>query len=566
MTQMASRGASNAAQMGALALSEGRYAPALAHFIQARKQDPDNVEVQKGAGICLHQLGRYPEAGALYREALRSCPHDPELWANLGLVESALGHHDAACRYLEIAVQLGPELADVHYNHGNACLSADRREAARDAYLRAIRIAPDHYEALISLGLLDKEVGRAQRAEAYYRQAIAAAPERPEAYANLAALLDEEGAARAAEQVLREGLSRSRPKDALYYNLGNVLKTKGVYSEALDAYRRVIEIRPDHARAHWNKALTHLASGQYGDGWREYEWRQKKQDWPEYYPRQLSTPVWRGEGIGDKVLLVHDEQGYGDTIQFCRYLAMARKYCQKLVFETRRPLLPLFEDMSHIDLLVERSSSGDRSIHWDLHVPLLSLPYLLGTEVDSIPSVTPYLSPDPLRIAPFQAALDRRRLNIGLVWAGNPEHRNDRHRSMSLKQLLPLLTFPQVDWHSLQLGSAAKEAAMLPAGVSIRQWEENLQSFADTAALIWSLDLVICVDTAVAHLTGALGKPVWLLLPPRQVDWRWQLKKDTTAWYPSMTLFRRSHDEDGPHLGERLKASLEVFAEQASSN
>jgi hypothetical protein len=245
---------------------------------------------------------------------------------------------------------------------------------------------------------------------------------------------------------------------------------------------------------------------------------------------------------------------------------MVRQCCEKLVFETRRPLIPLFEDMDHIDQLVQRSDALDRAVFWDLHVPLLSLPYLLKTEADSIPGMTPYLSPDPLRVVHFLNAMDRRRLNIGLVWAGNPDHRNDHHRSLSLSQLMPLFNFSRVDWHSLQTGAAANEVSMLPGGEPIRQWSDCLHSFADTAALIWVLDLVISVDTAVAHLTGAMGKSMWLLLPPHNVDWRWQLKRNSTPYYPSMTLFRQSPNQDRGFFVEGLINHLKIFVEQASSN
>jgi tetratricopeptide (TPR) repeat protein len=560
------RDPSSPAELGAHALAGGHYETALAFFIQAHRQEPENAGVQKGTGICLHHLERYPEAAEFYIEALRSRPHDAELWANLGHVEASLGNLDIACQYLEKAVELNPEQADIRYNHGNVCLAANLFEVAREAFSHAVLIAPRHYEALIGLGLVYKQENKVDAAADCYRQAMAVAPKRPEAYVNLANLFYEDDAHGAAERVLREGISHSTPNEALYYNLGNVLKAKEAYSEALNAFQGAIQICPTHARSHWNKALTHLALGQYKDGWREYEWRQKKQDWSDYYPHQHSTPVWRGEDIGDKVLLVHDEQGYGDTIQFCRYLSMARKYCSKLVFETRRSLLPLFKDMGPIDHLIERSAAPNRRTIWDLHVPLLSLPHLLGTGVDSIPNATPYLSPDPSRVAHFLDEMDRCRINIGLVWAGNPSHHNDRNRSMSLTQLTPLFNLPKVAWHSLQIGAAAKETAKLPVGFSIHQWADSLNSFADTAALVWALDLVISVDTAVAHLAGALGKKVWLLLPPHNVDWRWQLDKSTSPWYPTMNVFRQPCDQDETILVKELNSHLIALVDSVSSN
>jgi hypothetical protein len=229
-------------------------------------------------------------------------------------------------------------------------------------------------------------------------------------------------------------------------------------------------------------------------------------------------------------------------------------------------LIPLFEGAPHIDHIVERPAVRHTSHFWDLHVPLLSLPFLLRNKVDSIPRTTPYLLPDPLKVESFSRFMDRRQLNIGLVWAGNPEHWNDHHRSMPLSRLLPLFDLPRFSWHSLQKGPAAKEASMLPVDVQIRNWCDHLHSFADTAALIWTLDLVISVDTAVAHLGGALGKPLWLMLPPRKVDWRWQLNRKTNPWYPSMTLFRRRHGEDRSFIVDQLARHLKRFSHQVSSN
>jgi tetratricopeptide (TPR) repeat protein len=366
-------------------------------------------------------------------------------------------------------------------------------------------------------------------------------PERKEAYTNLSALLCERKKFETAHYIISQGILHCGGDADLYFNLGNILKTQSDYKEALEAYRTAIQLRPHMARAHWNKALTHLALGQYRNGWREYEWRLHKKDWPDYYPYHHDTPLWRGEDISDQTLLVHDEQGYGDTIQFFRYLKSVKCRCKSLVFETRKPLMALFADSPHIDHLVERPASVHGKVRWDCHVPLLSIPYLFKTELSTIPRSIPYLTAEPDRIRRFRGAMAENKTNVGLVWAGNPKHHNDGNRSKHLNDLRHMFDDAGIAWHSLQKGPAAKQVLEYPYSALLRSYEEELCSFADTAALIWVLDYVISVDTAAAHLAGALGKPFKLILPDEGKDWRWDHLAARRLWYPSLMETISSH-------------------------
>ena len=300
-------------------------------------------------------------------------------------------------------------------------------------------------------------------------------------------------------------------------------------------------VDPDLAEAHWNLALALLATGDFERGWQEHEWRWRANViGPEQSFRQ---PLWLGaEDLTGKTILLHNEQGLGDALQFVRYAPQVRQRGARVVLRVQRPLLSLMAGLAGADHVI---AEGDALPEFDYHCPLLSLPLAFGTHLQNIPAGIPYLHPAADRLAKWQSILGERTApRIGLAWSGNPAHKNDRNRSIALKQLLPLLSVPGVRFVSLQRDLREDDAAVLgnlPALVSIGA---QLDDFADTAAAISLLDLVITVDTAVAHLAGALGKPVWVLLPFAP-DWRWLLKREDSPWYPTARLFRQPLSTSG---------------------
>jgi hypothetical protein len=286
-----------------------------------------------------------------------------------------------------------------------------------------------------------------------------------------------------------------------------------------------------------------LLSGRFEEGWKEHEWRWKTKHMSAS-ARDFSEPLWSGEAIGDRVLLLHAEQGLGDTLQFCRYVPLILASA-KIVLEVQAPLVRLLSRLSGVIEIVKR---GNKLPSFDVHCPLLTLPHVFGTTIDTIPATIPYLAADPTHAAEWRkrlAHLDG--LRVGLVWAGGQQLPADSRRSIVLDMLAPLAEVSGISFVSLQKGEAAAQTANRPAGLTVHDFTADLHDFADTAALVDGLDLVISVDTAVAHLAGALGKPVWLL-NRFDIDWRWLLDRDDSSWYPTLRQFRQPSPGDWNHV------------------
>ncbi len=318
-------------------------------------------------------------------------------------------------------------------------------------------------------------------------------------------------------------------------------------------------MQPDYASAHWNLALLLLASGKFREGWAEYDWRISTPEIkrPAMMARYSSRPLWDGALLTDKTLLIYVEQGFGDTLQFCRYLPLVMQRARHVIFECQPELLRLLSlSLSGIKLIATPADGALPAVDYDMQIPLMSLPRLFQTELDSVPPAVPYIHADPEQIALWQSFFKNDAFKVGLVWAGNPKHWQDKLRSMPLAALAPLATVQNVHFYSLQKGPTVAEAATPPTGMRLTNLTPKLDDFASTAAAIANLDLVITVDTAVAHLAGAMGKPVWTLIysPP---DWRWLLNREDSPWYPTMKLFRQTAtDHDWLPVVERVVEKL----------
>jgi hypothetical protein len=317
-----------------------------------------------------------------------------------------------------------------------------------------------------------------------------------------------------------------------HQNLGVVLAQQLKLEAALAAYAKAIQLQPDNAEAHVNRALVWLQQGDYPKGFEEYEWRHKRPD----YTRPFAQPRWSGSPLRGKTLLIWSEQGFGDTLQFARFLPHAMKLAGddgRILFECQRELLPLFHDLPRAEAIPQ----GDPLPSFDLQCALMSLPLALRTTLHSLPREVSYLTPPPGRIARWRRRLEQiSDKKIGLAWSTNAASPTARRRSCRLSEFAPLTSIPNTRLVSLQKGPAASETEASP--FSITDWTSDLYDFADTAALIANLDLVITVDTAVAHVAGAIGKPFWVMVPFAP-DWRWLLKRDDSPWYPTARVFRQ---------------------------
>ena len=395
-----------------------------------------------------------------------------------------------------------------------------RAQAALASHDEAIRFNPDHALAHNNRGNALVDLQRLDEALASFDRAIALAPKFAQAH----------------------------------YNRGNAMRDLDRPEEALASFGRATALNPDHVEAHSNASLCLLPMGRLEQGWRHYEWR-KKRDEP-IAGRSFPKPLWLGEeDIAGKTLFLWWEQGFGDTIQFCRYTKLAEARGAKVIMSAQRPLVGLLKQISPT---IQIMTDNETPAEFDYHCPLLSLPLAFRTTLETIPAPQSYLAADAKLRAAWAARLQpATRPRIGLVWSGHSDHKNDHNRSMELAQLLPILD-RDAEWICLQKEIREKDAAALGQDGRIAFFGDELRDFSDTAALIDLLDLVITIDTSVTHLAGAMGKPVWILLPTNP-DWRWLLDRRDSPWYPSARLFRQQQTGTWADVIDRVKTELRTI-------
>jgi tetratricopeptide (TPR) repeat protein len=506
------------------------------------------------AGQKHHQAGRLADAEACYRQVLAAQPDQADALHLLGVIAHQVRRHDIAVELIGQAIKRDEQHPVYYSNLGVVLKDQGKLDEAISAYQQAIRLKPDYAEAYSNLGDALWEQGKLDEAIAACRQAISFNPDMAEAHSNLGIALKGQGKLNEAVAACRQAI-RIKPDFAkAHSNLGLALKDQGKLAEAIAACRQAIHFRPDFADAHWNESLLSLLTGDFERGWIKSEWRWKSPS-SNLSRRDFSQPLWLGrEAVDGKTMLLHSEQGLGDTIQFCRYAPLVAAQGARVVLEVQKPLGQLMSDLVGVSHCV---SKGEALPDFDLHCPLLSLPLAFGTRLDTVPSTTPYLRA-PSGGRDWEARLGPKdRPRIGLVWSGNPQHRDDGKRSIELNSLSPLFDIAAT-FVSLQKDVRARDEAALTERGNIIRLGQSLESFADTAAVISHLDLVISVDTSVAHLTGALGRPVWVLLP-FVPDWRWLLDRDDSPWYPTARLFRQNDTRDWFSVVDRVRAALNDF-------
>lgn len=414
-------------------------------------------------------------------------------------------------------------------------------DAGAESCLReVIRISPDFAEAYANLGLLLDKQGISVEAEAFYRRSLALNPRSAEAYLNFGAFLAKHKRFEEAEAAYGQAVKLNPQSPAVWSNQGVLYACMKQEEEAELCYRMALLLDNDYAKARFNLSYLLLRQGRFEEGWHYLEARSNWYD--VALASRLICPRWQGEALSGKSLLIGFEAGHGDMIQFCRYVPVLKAQGASSITMVCHPALKtLLATLHGIDVIFpldeEIPASG-----WDFWTPLLSIPYYCRTRIDSIPASLPYLKASPDRIAKWESALPAGGIRVGLVWKGNPKFENDADRSVpGLNLLAPLWDVPNVRFISLQKGAGEDEAGNPPSGLPLIPLGSRISDFADTAAIVASLDLVICVDTAVAHLTGALGKPCWVLLPYYKQDWRWLIGRADSPWYPGvMRLFRQT--------------------------
>jgi tetratricopeptide (TPR) repeat protein len=538
----------------------GRFQHAEQLYRLLLQSDADDAGIYTNLGIVLRAQGRLDEAIANYTEAIRLGPESAEAHFNLANALKEHGHCDEAVESYERAIMLKPDFAEAHYNMANALLTTGRQNEAMSNYKRAIQLKPDYAKAYNNLGLALRKLGRLTEAIENYRKAIRLKPSYAQAHNNLGiALKEQEQFAEAIESYKRAIQFKADYAEA-YYNLANAQRNQEQIEDAIENYTRAIRLKPDHADAHWNYSHALLSGGRFIEGFREYEWRRHIDLKTIAYPHQHQVPRWDGLCFKGKRLLVHYEQGLGDSLQFVRYLPSVKARGGTVIFESLKPLMGLLRGFDGIDELVETSFDRKPAVKFDLYASLMDLPGIFQTTLETIPAEVPYLYADPMKTEYWKNRLTEGDFKVGIVWAGSPAHKSDHERSCALECFARLAEIAGVRLYGLQKGAAAMQAKDLAGTMSIEDLAEQFADLTDTAGAIENLDLVISVDTAVAHLAGAMGKPVWVLLQFAP-DWRWMLKRTDSPWYPTMRLFRQRKPNGWSDVFGRVADELKRHAD-----
>jgi tetratricopeptide (TPR) repeat protein len=482
-----------------------------------------------------YERGQFGEAEQLARAILDVRADYFDALHLIALVEAGQRRHAEALASFDRALAVRPDYAEALYNRGVTLQELKRFTDALASYDRALAVRPDYAEALYNRGNALKELQRFDEALASFDRALAVRPEHPDTLNNRGNTLkelqrfDEALASFDRALVVRPGYAET------LNNRGNTLKELKQFDAALASFDRALAVRPDYADAHWNESLVRLLTGDFVRGWKKFEWRWKNESLNPS-PRNFAQPLWLGKnGIEGKTILLHSEQGLGDTIQFCRYVPLVAARGARVLLQVPESLRDLMASLAGVTQVIGPTS---KLPDFDLHCPLLSLPLAFETRLDTIPSATPYLSASSESVRSWNTWLGLKyRPRIGLVWSGSPAHKNDHNRSIKLRTLIQLLDI-DATFVSLQKDIRADDATLLNDRSDLLHFGDKLKDFSDTAALISNLDLVISVDTSVAHLAGALAKPVWVLLPFLS-DWRWLLDRDDSPWYPTALLYRQ---------------------------
>ncbi len=490
--------------MGVVLQAKGSFDEALQYFQKSLQFNPDCAETFKNIGTILQAKGDYDEAIINYKKALEINPELPDIYKNLAYLFRDKGMLNEAIIFFKKALEYYPDLSDIHNNLGLALNDTGKIDEAIECLRNAIRLNPENAELYNNMGVILREKGLFDEATGCFTQAIILNNRFLEAYNNIAVSLRE----------------------------------KGHIEESIYFLKKALDINPDFASAHWNLALIFLLTGNYPQGWEEYKWFWKLKGTNDFH---FSQPQWDGSKIEGKTLLVYAEQGYGDTIQFIRYIPLITETGAEVILLCQEELKELFLNLRNLKQVI---TFGEKLPHFDFYCSILMLPAIFQTTLENIPVNIPYIFTEQSLINEWHERLDNNsKLKIGLVWSSGHRNSTLRFRSGNLNSFSMLTSIEGAEFYSLQKGISNEEANNFYQKMKIYDLTNNISNFNDTAALIMNLDLIISVDTSVAHLAGALGKPVWVLLPSVP-DWRWMLNREDSPWYPTMRLFRQTTHGD----------------------
>jgi Flp pilus assembly protein TadD len=602
------------------ALSAGDCSRARLIYERILAAVPDEAHSLNGLGVIAFRAGRFGEAAELYHRAIALLPDNPAFYNNLNLVCCRQGKAFAAIKYGQRALELAPNAPELHCNLGSAWRLAGQWELAKASFRRAMELKADYHDARYHLALLyidtnrlDEAVreletvlaaspddphaldglgvvafrrgrfdeaeslhrraiarlatdpafhnnlnlvccqlGRPEEAVEHCRRALALSPDSPELHNNLGLALRHSGQLALAEPSFRRAVALKPEAPYFHHNLGVTLVYLHRLDEAAEEYARAVSLAPSDANARFSQALLWLMQGDYERGWPQFEWRFGMEGFtrPDY-----AQPRWQGEPIDGRTILLTGEQGLGDIIQMIRFVPLVKERGATVFVECKPQLHALLASMPAIDRLIASGAGGGHA--FDYQLPLLSLPGVLRTTLETIPSTIPYLSADPKRVLHWKERLgESPGVRVGIAWQGRATHGLDRFRSIPLVQFAPLAACQGVRLYSLQVGHGREQLAEFSDRAAITDLGLDLDDYAETAAIMCNLDLVISCDSSPAHLAGALGVPVWVAVPFTS-DWRWLVEREDSPWYPTMRIFRQSLLGDWNDVFGRMAETLQ---------
>jgi len=573
----------------------GRRESAEASYRRILKIDPRCPQALLLLGLLAQQAGQYPESIRLIEDALARNPDDPDTLNSLAESYLGDGRIESAIPCLQRVAELLPNSSEAHHRLGKAQEKAGDWGEAKVSYARALALQPDspdlhasfarvqckqgafgeavgscrralsldprQYEFYNELGHALTHVGDYGAAVEAYQSALTLRPDSAEAVYGLGYILERNGELVAAANAYWNALKLNPRLGVAYQHLGITYHLQGDWAKAIECAEALQKLEPDSAEARSFLGLIHLQQGNFPLGLREYEDR-----WRTTYGlrhrRKFLQPLWKGEPLEGSRILLHAEQGMGDTLQFLRYAPLVAARGGKVVLEVQPRLHRLLAPTPGMEMVIRW---GETLPEFDWHCPLLSLPLALGTDLNTIPAKVPYVYPDPAQAETWRQRLQGKSLRIGLAWGGNAKHPHERWRSIPLEHLAPLTNLDGTTFYSLQMGATADQVKQLGYGSHLIDLQGEQKDFADTAAIVANLDLVISIDTSVAHLAGALGKPVWVLLH-KSPDWRWMLEREDSPWYPTARLFRQSTLRNWQDVLARVERELrELVARTAAT-
>jgi tetratricopeptide (TPR) repeat protein len=541
--------------LGVITYQRGDYADAIAQIDLALKINSEVADAHLNRGNALKKLKRLEEALDSYDRAAALKPDDPMILNSRGSTLRDLERFSDALADLDAAITLKPDFSEAFNNRGNTYKDLELFDTALADYSQAIALNRNNADALSNRGNLYKKLERHDEALADYDQAVARDPRNAEAAYNRGTALLDLGRPEAALAEFDRAIALRPGYAEALYNRGLALMNLRRTEDALANYARVIALDPDHQPAHWNRSLCNLALGHYREGWVDYDRRIKTDELLMPW-QNCGRPQWSGNrDIAGKTIVLHAEQGFGDSIMAARYVRRVKELGARVVVGVPPALAPVMAQIAGIEVV----TAVEALPPFDLHCPLMSLPRAFDTTVETIPADVPYLRAPAMHLDKWRARLPQASLRVGINWAGRPDFRWDKVRSIGLGRMLPILATRNVKFFALQKDLRDADAELLRSHPHVTLLGPDIETFADTAAIVSHLDLVISSDTSIVHLAGALGKPVWILLHAAP-DWRWLLDRTDSPWYPTARLFRQSKLGDWSGVVDEVRSALAGLA------